>query len=398
MTPTELTGLPVSAILLLGAVQKGRELWRDRGNPLRRAVFVCLASLAAATIFQLCTSTIDAWTGVARLGKIFSDIAAMTAACAGRLFLIHVNYPPPIARRRRRRRYVEYLVAVAAYIALFAVLPPGRDPLGRPAQPVAYYAYICYLAITFTSVCHLGVRYANLTDQPFLRIGLRVMAAGSICGLVFLAVQGVEMAANEAGRPLGRSGGPPAWPFELLTQALLLVGVTIPAWGARLADLARSVRDRRSHRALHPLWLALRRATPELVLVSPEEIGPRPRRRDLEFLLYRQVIEIRDGQLELRPYIDARVRPIAADLGRRAGLSDEDLQALGEAAAIAAGIAAKTAGRPPGDVSSEPEATPGGGADIAAEIAWLTKVSRAFARSPLVAAALAAVSSRDHVP
>lgn len=125
----------------------------------------------------------------------------------------------------------------------------------------------------------------------------------------------------------------------------------------------------------------------------PDGTNCRRWRRDAGFLLYRQVIEIRDGQLALRPYIDPGVAEAATALAWRAGLLDEEIQTTAEAAAVAAGIAAKKQGRQ----RAEPPAqgAVAGGSDLNAEIAWLTKVSRAFTTSPIIPATLAAIASYD---
>jgi hypothetical protein len=132
-------------------------------------------------------------------------------------------------------------------------------------------------------------------------------------------------------------------------------------------------------------------ASPELILAPPDGTGRRWRRRDAGFLLYRQVIEIRDGQLALRPYIAPGVAETATALARRAGLPEEEIQSTVEAATVAAGIAAKEQGRrqsgPP-----VPGAVPGG-SDLGTEVAWLAKVSRAFTTSPVISATLAALES-----
>jgi hypothetical protein len=391
--PPALPYVIVEAILLLGLAQKLLELRGQPGDPLRRAVCVCLAGLAVTPITQLFAQAVDDATGVVHLAEATSDVAAMVAACAGQLFLVHVTYPAASARARASRRYTLLAAALGAVVVLFLAFPPA--PAARPGghtDPTYFYVYIGYVAVTLWSVCRLGLRYSRLTDRPSLRLGLWIIAAGALCGLAFLAVQAVMLVGDEVGADLGRWDYPVALPLELVTQSLLLIGVTVPSWGARLADVVRWFGDHRSYRLLHPLWLALHEASPELFLVPPEPGSGRRWHRDVGFLLYRQVIEIRDGQLALRPYVDPGVTEVAAELGRRAGLSREGVQAASEAAAVAAGIAAKTRGRRPRPGPAPRGGVPGG-ADVTAEIAWLTRVSRAFATSPIVPAALAAIPS-----
>jgi hypothetical protein len=128
----------------------------------------------------------------------------------------------------------------------------------------------------------------------------------------------------------------------------------------------------------------LYRAVPQIALVPPSGRPDWFLSHDLDFQLYRRVIEIRDGRLALRPYLDRRVTDTARRLGRAAGLSGSELDATVEAAVLAAAIQAKHEQRA-ADTGS-PDAP--GGSDLPGELAWLVAVSTAFASSPVVSAAL----------
>ncbi|GAA4488758.1 hypothetical protein GCM10023191_018540 [Actinoallomurus oryzae] len=391
MSTPVLPYLVITGLLLFGLAQKLYGLRRRRDDPVRWAVCFCLASLAMATAFQWFTDAIDEGSGVPHLADALSDVGAMCAAGAGRVFLIHVYYPVSSARVRARRSYAGLAAAVVMVAVLFVAVPPEPDTghAGAHVDAVYLYVYVWYIAIALLSVSRLGLRYSRLADRSSLRLGLRVIVAGSACGLAFLAVKAVMLIGEETGRPLGWLDQSVDLPLELSTEALLLAGVTIPAWGDRLGTLVRWVGDCRSYRLLHPLWLALHETNPGLSLMP--RTGGRYWRRDVGFLLYRQVIEIRDGQLALRPYVHPGATEVARDLGRRAGLPDEEIRAAVEAATIAAGIAAKAQGRGPTDMPSPPPAPPLG-PDLDAEITWLTKVSRAFAGSPVVPATVASLT------
>lgn len=391
MTTPAVPYVIVGGLLFLGLAQKLREL-RVRGDdPLRRASCACLASLALATTVQAFSGTIDAGSGVPHFAEVLSDAAAMTAACAGRVFLLHVNYPAPSAGVRARRRYAGLAAAVATVAVLFVAMPPETAPPSAGEDSVYFYVYIGYVAITLPAVCRLGLRYSRLTGRPALRLALRVIVAAGMCGMGFLAAQAAMLIGNDVGRPL-RIDGWIALPLEMTTEVLLLAGVTIPALGARLGALVRWIGDCRSYRVLHPLWLALHETNPDLSLMPPPRTGRRAWRRDVGFLLYRQVIEIRDGQLALRPYVHPGAVEVARTLARRAGLPDEEVRAVAEAAAIAVGIAAKTRGRGPDGDPSPPPAPPHG-PDLDAEISWLAEVSRAFTTSPVVPATVASLGA-----
>lgn len=382
--------LIVGIVLLFGLTLKACELCRHRDNPFLTSICIFLASLTTAVLAQAVTNTI-ASPALSRGGEMLSDVAAMAAGCAGRTFLIHVHDLASAARTRRC--YLWWAAASAAFVVLFLALPPSRvtGPTGKHTETVAYYVYFWYLAITLTSLSQLTLRYARLTSRLALRAGLRVLAAGCVSALAFLLVHAIMLVCAEAGVSLEWWDAAVAAPLQLLTELLLLAGVTIPAWGARIATFARRVRDFRSYRRLYPLWQELHRANPDLTLVEQDHTR-RPRLHDVEFLLYRQVIEIRDGQLALRPYVDPRIAEIAADLARRAGRPQEDGWAVSEAAAIAAGITAKARGLRASTAPPEPGPAPGG-TNIAAEVAWLSKVSWAFTHSPLVAQVLSVIAT-----
>ncbi|RSO41278.1 hypothetical protein DMH15_13420 [Streptomyces sp. WAC 06725] len=129
--------------------------------------------------------------------------------------------------------------------------------------------------------------------------------------------------------------------------------------------------------AAAPLWDALRRATPQIVLPT------RPPWWDIDLRLTRRLAEINDGRLALRSYTDARITEAAWREGHRHGLKDDELAAVVEAARLKAAAAAKISGaRPVSPLSAAPEA--GGGADGASELAWLCRIAYAFVHSPVV--------------
>lgn len=158
-------------------------------------------------------------------------------------------------------------------------------------------------------------------------------------------------------------------------QRRAMSGVHMPSSG-QLRPLLR-FRRRCSYHQLAPLWRIISSAVPEVVVPCED-----PRTSTIGFRLYRRVIEIRDGQLTLRPYCDpglvAAVRSRALGLG----LEGSELDALVEAAATAMAVAAKNDGRKPGE-SAEYLPSPSRWSGIDGEVHRLTQVSRAL-RSPAI--------------
>jgi hypothetical protein len=107
----------------------------------------------------------------------------------------------------------------------------------------------------------------------------------------------------------------------------------------------------------------------------------------LAFHLYRRVVEIWDGRLALQPYVDPRVADRVKRFCRDNGMAGEELRALAEAASLAAALRAKAQEQPVRETAAVPPSV--GGADVAADAAFLGKVAHYLLRSPLVPAILA---------
>lgn len=237
----------------------------------------------------------------------------------------------------------------------------------------------------------MAVRYSRLTGRGPVRLGLRLVAVGCGCGLIFLAVQAATLTGTEAGVVLAPGlNGSVALPLELMTELLLLAGITVPAWGGLLGSAVRWVCAQRGCRLLFPLWSALCQADPGLSLLPPVPARRWRWRRDPGFALYRQVVEIRDAQLALRPYVRPEAGELAAAIARDRGYPPRQARAASEAAAIASALRGRALGQrfAPASTGAVSHA---GGSDLTAEIAWLASVSQTFARSPVIRETLAAL-------
>ncbi len=155
--------------------------------------------------------------------------------------------------------------------------------------------------------------------------------------------------------------------FLLLERAGLLAGLKSGTW--------------RRLRELRPLWAALREAVPEAECAVSGGARLTARSR-----LYRRVIEIRDAALALRPYQDPAARAAATTAAheRWAGRGRPCRHGRGRCprrcrCAPGRPVVLRTA-RIPGTAGPAVR----GGVDLVSEAAWLVKVSRAFASSPLV--------------
>jgi len=80
----------------------------------------------------------------------------------------------------------------------------------------------------------------------------------------------------------------------------MVVGCTMPAWGPHIGIPALVIwlRRHRAHRHLYPLWRDLYQVNPEIALLRPlPRLIDALILYDLDFRLYRRVVEIRDGIL-----------------------------------------------------------------------------------------------------
>lgn len=157
-------------------------------------------------------------------------------------------------------------------------------------------------------------------------------------------------------------------PFEAETFAFLVLEYARPA--ACPPSMARH-----ALRQLRPLHSALREAVPEVTGAAAGVLWPAA-----SFRLHRQVIQIRDALLALRPYRDPQVAAVATRAARAAGLAGGDLAAAVETSVLSAAIRARAAGHPMRNAAGHSVPSPVAGPDLRSEAACLVKVARAFAQ------------------
>jgi hypothetical protein len=225
---------------------------------------------------------------------------------------------------------------------------------------VVLEGYLAGALVTATVLFWTAARDAPAGSS---RLGLRVAAAGTAVVAAYAAGKAGLIVAHGAGVPVDfRAIDPVARTVQTAGLLLAVGGTAVPGFRRARQVLA----GYRSLIALRPLWTAMRDAFPEVILFTPrraliELAGV----DDVQLRLYRRVIEIRDGMLALRAYLPA-VPP------------DETDPAEGEAAAIALALRRHAEGAPAGgaDRSWQPV-----GPEMADEVAWLSRVSRAYRRT-----------------
>jgi uncharacterized protein DUF6545 len=283
------------------------------------AVTACVAGFAAAFLLQqtVISDEVDAVLGRGA-ARVANNALLACAVCALVIFFLGSALGP-----RRYRRVVLELVPLAAAITLMIVvmavtppelrgLPLGPSTIHDSGIALFYLGAGLYLIYGLIACTCWIVRYQRVADRN-LRIGLLLGAAGlasAAAGSIFRALYiVVAWAFGPAVKVLLLLGVP----FVIIGGMLFLAGVTYPGVRARVSAVRRRRQHRREHHALAPLWTVLVQAFPSIVLRTPPRgRGERLSPRSVHRAYYRRVIEIRDGLVQLSPYLDADFGAVVA--------------------------------------------------------------------------------------
>jgi hypothetical protein len=358
-------------------------------HPSSTRAVSCLAlftlGLAFLSLTRPSRRILDHLTGVPALGQWLGNSLILAAACSFLILLSQFTRPLGGRQPRTRIRVIILFITVIAMglISLGQRWKDSYDIPGPGAPGLAALAYLLiylsYQGVIMAGALRLCWRFAPHIPGRSLRLGMRIVASGSLTCLVHVAYGAVFVLSRWSGLPtLGRPGvaGPLLGVFAAIQ---IIVGTTLDTWGPTLGRSWLWARQWRSYRRLRRLWAALSQAVPQIALPPP-----RGTRHDVRFRLYRRVIEIRDGELALRPYRDPQVAEDAAAIARAEGLSGDALDTTVEAIILSAALEAKNAGHPGRHNNPAADPAPGPDPDLESETAWLLMVSRAFTRSSAV--------------
>lgn len=308
--------------------------------------------------------------------------------------------------RQVRRRLAVFAVLVPVMIVLF--FTGGADSPETPLTfdttfatipriaifLVLYQALFGFALIDISRVCF---GHASRLPPGSLHRGIRLIALGGLvaCGYVAskLIAIGAAFAAGAPGEAGGRGTGT-EWLSTALGPGFAALGAMLITAGFAGPAAAAWTRRRRDYQALRPLWDLVYRADRRLALEAPPSARTeRLAFRDLEWRTARRGLEIRDGQLTLRPWVDPAVVTAATRVAERAGLDDGDRAALIVAAALRfAGEALNTGVSPRPREDQAP--LPGLDAEPAEERAHLVRVAR-YLYAPLTGEALAVATATE---
>ncbi|MDX3193939.1 hypothetical protein PV458_36550 [Streptomyces sp. MN03-5084-2B] len=382
---------PVGVAAIVVAACVAYMVWRLVGNPrnpalwavflamifMAGAIFLGLAGYGAEVVYPL--PAVNWWISVA---SHLCTLAGLFCASAFFVFSVHDNPKAVVVRRA-----VVLLTAMAAAVLFAALASPADYSAGfaahyaqAPLSSVYVIVFVAYTMVAIGNISLLSWRWSRLADEPWIRRGMVVGAAGASAGVVYGAFKVVYIVAALAGARLFKEGAVTGWLIGIAVP-LSLVGLTVPGWGPRLAALGRWTSRHRAYRRLFPLWRAMIAGYPEISIELDEPWLSRvlkgrlgrtwaerwaPHVSDLDIRLHLRVVQIWDARRALLAYCDP------ADY--RAALPQGADRA--EAAMLTAALHRRRDGLPAvraaaADLPAGVETT-----DLAANVRWLQQVAR----------------------
>lgn len=338
---------------------------RDPGLEGRGCLVTVLAGLGASALLR-CLPAVHPPGSVASavIGQWVGDVCSMVAA-AGLVGLLAVN------RRGGDARWglilqgwlliTTAIVLAAPSIEMTRTLASGGVVQGTAA--LSYLIpFLVYLTIALGAATLRAVMRRALSAGALVGASAAVIVTATSTSLIGRAWQRIDTvhvldtaAASSLGVVIAHAG-----------HAALLAAL----WHPRVIAVVRRRRLRRCYRALDPLWVAVTRAAPSVVL------PPGPSVRGVEPALYRRVIEILEGWHLLRQYVPADQRvPSSPTVPPGAFPSAAELRA--DACELSAGLHARLAGHAKCSPAGEPRQR-FDGLDTESVARWLMAVAAAM--------------------
>lgn len=351
----------------------GWRIYQLQRAPRQLPLWAVTAAVAGVFGSFLCqqhviSDALDDFAGVGA-GRLVNNLLLSVSLCALLIFFLGSALGP-----RRYLRAAFELIPLGAAIAIMCValtITPvnergdllGPNVVHIPGVALFYLGAGLYLIYGMIACVIWMSRYYRTADHD-LRIGLRLggigfalSAAGSILRALYIVVAWVFGVTSAVLLTI-------AAPLIVLGITLFLVGISYPGVRSRLAALGRQRRHRRHYQQLAPLWTLLVKAYPNIVLRDvPGRPLDRLRPRHVHRRYYRRVIEIRDGLVQLSPYLRTDLAAVAVDTPQSA------------AADLKAALARKATGE-----NTDRKARlvlPGGANDIEADVQPLLSLARA---------------------
>lgn len=353
--------------------------WGQNGSPARRALWLALLALALGWTLRAPWGYhgFDDLAGIPNLAQVVGDGLALATGCAILGMLLYQTNERADAGRKSLLRLSALLVVLVPMSLAFALASVEEETTefvtryrAEPQLLLYWLPFLAYLSYVFFDLTRLCRRYAKLSERRYLKRGMQLIEAAGVLGILYVVLRAAFLVTVQVADSRYLEAYEPVSKLLVATLSILaVVGAVLPAIGPRLEAY-------RAHRELYPLWSALHRASPDIALTPPASAArDRLRWRDLNFRLHRRVIEIRDGQMALRPYLRRDVADAATRRGQRQQLTGEELAASVEAATLVAGIEDKAQDRKSPALAPAPAT---GGTRLTDEVSWLRRVARNF--------------------
>jgi hypothetical protein len=371
--------------------------WQSRSL---RGMLLAQGSFALGVTFAVpqVAVAVNESTGVPNLAKLLAHTGVFAFRLGSEAQLLYWAYPTGEAWPRFRRLLITLGASYLGLVGLFSLGNSGDVQFTvEYAQNDYVAAYLILYIFSFmwymVNLARLCARFGRIAERKWTRRGLWLIGMGAGIGLAYTIIKSGYLLAYIAGYHPANEKNISAL-LVLVAALLMTTGLTLPSVGPRIDSGRRSAQCIRAYRDLFPLWAAIYQAVPSIALHPPASLRrARWAMGNLDDRLLRLVIEIRDGQLALRGYLDPTTAQLARCLGERRGLSGDELQVAIEAACLAVAVRTKVDHRGPYSETEAPADTPSGGNDLASEVRHLRSLARAFAESPVVAEVLAQTCS-----
>ncbi len=380
------TLVAATAVLLWAVTLLRFALWlrmRVLGRALLTLVFGGLAM--SATFF---TPAVYTWTETALAVPNIAEPLARTGvlvAAWGAQGMAHEQVSGNRSRVSPPVRLAALLCALGLVWLLFVAadlraptLHFTRDYGHRPLVAAYLLASLAYLSWALVDVL-LGARAWGPRASPALRAGLHLIGCGCLAGCGYVAVKVAALVGIVVNTPLSeRVEASVGRGLAVVAGLLVAAGCAAPSLAARTARLSTWWAERGALLALRPLWEDLVAAT-GVAFREMYRVRSRHRERLLvsgvHELLYRRVIEIRDAELVLRPYLDTDVA-----VNARCRLSSaSDVEAAVQAAILTHAVGAAERAEP-AEVAATPMSS--AGPQDTSDLHWLLRVAAYYPDQP----------------
>lgn len=348
-------------------------------EPALSAYWASIAWLAVAMTLLVppFAGWLDRLAHVTDLAWLLMYAAVLLSGFSATIALMYETPDPRNANRERRRRWGCSLL-IGTLLALFAAGQPTVETAdfvraygAQPATAVfltIFYAGLSFVCVDMIPRCLAIARAVS----GLLRLALRGSAGAAALALLYVAYNELVVVQLVTGNSAAILGDPLTLSrlLLLLIVALIGIGTSLPDWGPRLGlDRVGPFLSQYADRLrVFGVWYDVRTVVPTADVPSPAgRLRPlAPQRwsrwlgrrraaalrdllslRDARFQLHRRVMDVTDGRLTLirNGYED---RAVVEHLLGTLPPQDRCGRPAQEAAGLAASIAAKAAGRPPG--------------------------------------------------